>query len=234
MKNYSFITLSVSDGSDMEAYVAFPETAAPCAAIILLQEAFGVNNHIRKVAKQLCQEGYAVMAPDLYHRTAKRLEINYNDFASALPHYQAIKKEGLTADFQATYAWLQTQENILSTKIGAIGFCLGGRVAFIANTVLPLAAAVSYYGGGLDALAGEAVHMQAPHLFVWGGLDTQLPQEKINKIIDGVRAAGKEYTNMVISYAGHGFHCDERSSYHPMAAKEAWVTTLAFFANRLK
>jgi len=234
MNNHDFITLPVADDTEMDAYIAFPEGKEAFPAIILLQEAFGVNNHIRNIAERLCQEGYAVIAPDLFHRTAKRIEIDYNNFAAAIPHYQAITKEGLAADLKAAYAWLQQQENINHEKTGSIGFCLGGRVSFVANTVLPLAAAVSYYGGGLDTLANEAVNMHAPHLFFWGGQDKHIPQEKIDTIINAVKAAGKDYINTVISYADHGFHCDERGSYHPLAAKEAWATTMAFFANRLQ
>ncbi len=234
MENHTFITLEVADGSKMEAYVALPEGQEPFPAIILLQEAFGVNNHIRNVAERLCKEGYALIAPDLFHRTAQRIEIDYKDFTAARPHMQAITKENLEADLNACYSWLQQQKNVDSARTGSIGFCLGGRVSFIANTVLPLSAAVSYYGGGLDTLAGDAVKMHAPHLFFWGGLDSHIPQEKIDTIINAVKAAGKDYVNTVISYAGHGFHCDERESYQPQAAQEAWAVTLAFFAIRLK
>ena len=233
MTNHDFITLGV-EGTEMDAYIALPEGARTFPAIIILQEAFGVNNHIRNVAERLCKEGYAVIAPDFFHRTVKRLEAGYEDFASISRHFQAITNEGLEADLKACYAWLQQQQNILHEKTGSIGFCLGGRVSFLANTSLPLSAAVSYYGGGLDTLANEAANMHAPHLFFWGGKDAHIPQEKVDTIIDAVKAAGKDYINTVISYADHGFHCDERSSYHPMAAKEAWATTLRFFENRLK
>jgi len=234
MNNHNFITLPVADGTEMDAYIALPDGQQSFPAIILLQEAFGVNNHIRNIAERLCKEEYAVIAPDLFHRTAKRLEIDYKDFAAAKPHFQGINKEGLAADLKASYAWLQQQQNIIIEKTGSIGFCLGGRVSFVANTVLPLAAAVSYYGGGLDTMATEAVNMHAPHLFFWGGKDTHITQDKIDTIINAVKGAGKDYINTVISYADHGFHCDERSSYQPLAAKEAWATTLAFFENRLK
>jgi carboxymethylenebutenolidase len=234
MTNHDFVTLPVTDGTQLDAYVAFPEDQGVFPSIILLQEAFGVNNHIRSIAERLCQEGYVVIAPDLFHRTAHRLEASYADFPAIAPHYQAITKEGLTADLQASYDWLQQQPNVLPEKVGSIGFCLGGRVSFVANTVLPLAAAVSYYGGGLDTLAGDAGKLHGPHLFFWGGKDAHIPQEKIDPIINAVKAAGKDYINTVISYADHGFHCDERESYHPLAAKEAWATTLAFFENRLK
>ena len=144
MSDQNFVTLAVTDGTEMRAYTAFPTTTGPVPGIILLQEAFGVNQHIRNVADRLAQAGYAVVAPELFHRTAAPgVEIPYSDFASAMPHYQAISVDGLTADVQAAHAWLQTQALVMADRIGSIGFCLGGRVSFLANAVLPLAAAVS-------------------------------------------------------------------------------------------
>ncbi|WP_262922922.1 dienelactone hydrolase family protein [Hymenobacter cellulosilyticus] len=141
--------------------------------------------------------------------------------------------EGLTADVQAAYAWLQAQDNV-TEKIGSIGFCLGGRVSFLANAVVPLSAGVSYYGGGTHHLAGRAGELHAPHLFFWGGQDTHIPKEQIDTITAALDAAGKPYINTVISYAEHGFHCDERPSYNADAAQEAWAMTLAFFGEKLR
>lgn len=235
MTNHEFNAVKVADGTEVELYTAIPEGNGPFPAIILIQEAFGLNHHIRNVAERFCAEGYAVVAPDLFHRTAHRIEIAYTDFATvAMPHYSAINNEDLTADLKAAYDWLQQQDNIQKDKIGSVGYCLGGRVAFLANAVLPLAAAVSYYGGGLEQLAGQAENIKAPHLFYWGGLDQHITADKIAAITDAVKAADKEYTSVTISYADHGFNCDERPSYHPLAAKEAWAHTLAFFGNRLK
>jgi len=234
MSDPNFATLSVADGTEARAYTAFPATTGPVPGLILLQEAFGVNHHIRRVADRLAAAGYAVVAPELYHRTAvPGLEIPYSDFASARPHYNAITAEGLTADLQASYEWLQTQALVKTEKIGSLGFCLGGRVAFLANAVLPLAAAVSYYGGGTHLLKDRAADLHAPHLFFWGGRDAHISKEHIAEVTDAVAAADKPFINTVISYADHGFHCDERPSYHPEAAKEAWALTLAFLAEKL-
>jgi carboxymethylenebutenolidase len=234
MTNHEFNTVKVADGTEIELYTAIPEGEGPFPGIILLQEAFGVNHHIRNVAERLCAEGYVVVAPDIFHRTIHRLEVDYNDFAAAMPHYSAITNEGLTADLKASYDWLGQQENVSHDKIGSIGFCLGGRVSFLANAVLPLSVAVSYYGGGLEQLAAEAVNLSGPQLFYWGGQDHHITKDKIAAIIGAVEAAGKEYTTVSISYADHGFNCDERASYNPLAAKEAWAHTLAFLGNRLK
>ena len=235
MSDQNFVTLSVADGTVMRAYTAFPASTGPVPGIILLQEAFGVNGHIRSVADRLAAAGYAVIAPELYHRSAETgLEIAYSDFATvAMPHYAALTHEGQVADLRASYEWLKTQALVVADKIGSIGFCLGGRVSFLANAELPLAAAVSYYGGGTQQIKDRAADLHATHLFFWGGLDEHISKENIAEVIEAVDATGKPYINTVISYADHGFHCDERPSYHPQAAAEAWALTLAFFGEKL-
>jgi carboxymethylenebutenolidase len=224
-----YIQIAVADGSTMLAYTAVPEninTNTP--AIIVLQEAFGVNHHIRNIAERFAQEGYVTIAPELFHRTApEKMEGSYNDFPAMLPHYNALTNEGLTADLQAAYQWL-TQQNVNTDAVFSVGYCLGGKVSFLANAVLPLKASVSYYGGGVDQLASEAVNLHGRHLFYWGGKDQHIKTENINTIIQAVEDAGKEYVNVKFSYADHGFNCDERASYNETAAKEAWALTLAF------
>ncbi|MBF9236570.1 dienelactone hydrolase family protein [Hymenobacter sp. BT683] len=235
MSDHNNVTIQVADGTEMRAYSAFPTSTGPVPGIILLQEAFGVNHHIRSVADRLAAAGYAVIAPEIFHRTAAPgLEIAYSDFATvAMPHYGAINNEDLTSDLQASFDWLKSQALVIPEKIGSIGFCLGGRVSFLANAVLPLAAAVSYYGGGTHTLTDRAKDLHAPHLFFWGGLDEHIGKEHIAAVTDAVEAAGKPFINTVISYADHGFHCDERPSYHPQAAAEAWALTLAFLKEKL-
>jgi carboxymethylenebutenolidase len=234
MKNHDFNTVKVSDGTEIDLYAAFPGGTGKFPAIIVIQEAFGVNGHMRNVCERFCSEGYAVVSPDLFHRTAYRFDGPYDDFTAVMPHYQALTNEGLTADLQASFGFLQNQDNVIKDKIGSVGYCLGGRVSFMANALLPLAAAVSYYGGGLDQMTAEAKNLHADHLFFWGGLDKHITPDKVETIINAVKDAGKNYTNVVISYADHAFSCNDRPNYHPLAAKEAWAHTLAFFENRLK
>ncbi|MGI4741973.1 MAG: dienelactone hydrolase family protein [Janthinobacterium lividum] len=234
MSNSNSLVLNVADGTQAHAYVAQPQGVTNAPGIILFQEAFGVNGHIRNVADRLAAAGYVVVAPELFHRTAEPgLEIAYDNFAAAMPHYGAITPEGLQQDAQAAYDWLQAQPNVQKDKIGAIGFCLGGQVAFVANAALPLQAAVSYYGGGTHTRTAMAKDLHAPHLFFWGGLDAHISQDQIKQVTDAVDAAGKPYINTVISYADHGFNCDERPSYNQDAAAEAWASTLAFFQQKL-
>ncbi|WP_183577022.1 dienelactone hydrolase family protein [Mucilaginibacter sp. X5P1] len=226
----NYVTLHVTDGSNMAAYTAFPQNkTTDLPAIILLQEAFGVNHHIRNVADRFAKDGYAVIVPELFHRTAPvGFEGAYNDFPSVMPHMQALTTDGLIADLNASHQWLTEQGNIDNSKIFSIGYCLGGRVSFLANAILPLKAGVSYYGGGMDQYADKAANLYGKHLFFWGGLDKHIKQENINNIINAVDAAGKDYINVKISYADHGFNCDEKPSYNKVAAKEALALTLAF------
>jgi carboxymethylenebutenolidase len=230
------VLLKVNDGTTMQAYVSMPEGKGPFPGVIVLQEAFGVNGHIRNVTDRVAKEGYVAIAPELFHRTAEvGLEIAYNtDFSLIMPHFQAMTPEGMSADMKAAFDWLQTQSNVKHDKIGSIGFCLGGRASFLANATLPLSAAVSFYGGRTDALADRAKDLHAPQLFFWGGLDKHILPENIDTVINAVKKANKPYTNVVISYADHAFHCDDRPSYNKQAASEAWAMSMAFFKNNLQ
>ena len=228
------INFPVKDASSMNAYVAIPKGNGPFPAIMVFQEAFGVNHHIRSVADRIANEGYIAIAPELFHRTAPPgFEVGYGDFASVMPHFQALTTENLINDAQATYDWLLTQANVKQDKIGCIGFCMGGRVSFIANCVLKLAASVSFYGGSMHTIAEMAATLHAPQLLFWGGKDQHIKPEHVLTVVDAIRKNGKEFINVEISYADHGFFCDERPSYNPQAAREAWGMTIEFLKNKL-
>jgi carboxymethylenebutenolidase len=229
----NYVDLAISDGSSMAAYTALPGSkGTKSSAIILLQEAFGVNDHIKRVCDKYAADGYVVISPELFHRTApKGWEGSYSDFAAVMPHYSAITNEGLEADLKACFKWLTDHEDVDAESIFSIGYCLGGRVSFFANAVLPLKAGVSYYGGGVDQIADKAKDLHGKHLFFWGGLDQHIKDDSINTTIKAVEEAGKEYINVKISYADHGFNCDARPSYNEAASKEALALTLAFLKN---
>jgi carboxymethylenebutenolidase len=230
----NYITLSVEGANDMQAYVAQPQGVSPFAAVIVLQEAFGVNSHIRDVADRIAKEGYITIAPELYHRTAPAgFEVPYSEFNKAAPHFQGLTTEGFEKDLQATYNWLQQQNSIQKDRIASIGFCMGGRVSYIANTFLPLKAGISFYGGGIHNLLDRAARLQSPHLFVWGGKDQHIKPEHVQAVNEAVTAANKDFINLQISYADHGFFCNERAAYNPKAAHQAWAITKAFLDDNL-
>ncbi len=223
------------DGTEMQAYISIPEGNGPFPGVIVFQEAFGVNGHIRNMADKIAKEGYVAIAPELFHHSAAPgQEFPYGDFAPIMPHFQAITVEGLSADITACYDWLKTLPEVIHDKLGTIGFCLGGRVSFLANAILPFSACISYYGGSTHLIADKAATMHAPHLFFWGGLDKHILPEHVETVINAMKKAEKPFTNVVISYADHAFNSDERPSYNAEASKEAWAMSMAFFRNKLR
>jgi carboxymethylenebutenolidase len=124
----AYETLSVADGTSMRAYVSRP-AGKPRAGLLVFQEAFGVNAHIRDVADRFAREGYLAIAPELFHRTAPGLEAGYTDFPAVMPHMQALTNEGLEADIRAAHDWLR--KAVPELKICATGYCMGGRTAWL-------------------------------------------------------------------------------------------------------
>ncbi len=227
------VSLNVADGSAMDAYIAAPEGAGKFPGILLLQEAFGITTHIRSVANRIAEQGYVVIAPELFHRTAPGMEFDQNNLPAVMPHVTALKLEEQQADLHAACDWLQQQDNVIHEKIGSIGFCMGGRVSFIANYSLPLNASISYYGSGIQNFAYKFKDLHAPHLFIWGGLDKHILPEHIDAVVTAMKQNNKPYANLVFGYADHAFNNNERPAYNAEASAEAWAISMAFFKNKL-
>jgi carboxymethylenebutenolidase len=202
----------------------------------LCQEAFGVNAHIRDVTERLAAEGYVAIAPELFHRTGAGFQGKYDDFQAVMPHYTALNDSQIEADLQAAFDWLRSNGVSGNTPIVAVGFCMGGRVALQCALTLPVACAVSFYGGGIapnpmnPGLLHRMSQLRAPVLLFWGGKDQHIDASQVSAVVDALREAKKDYTNVVFSEADHGFFCDARPSYHRVAAAEAWPFTLAFLS----
>jgi len=220
-----WVDLQAGDGTSLRAFVARPDGRAT-RGLLVFQEAFGVNAHIRDVTERFAAEGFLAIAPELFHRTAPGFECAYTDFPLATPHLQAITEQGLDADVRAAFGWLEREG--VGGNSAAVGYCLGGRVAFVANSAVPLKAAASYYGGRIPPLIGRAPKLAGPMLFFWGGLDHHIPEADRRAVVTGVRDAGKVFVNVIFSDADHGFFCDARASYHPAAAAQAWSLTKTF------
>lgn len=232
------IEVTVEDGGGaMAMYFAHPKKAERALpGIIVFQEAFGVNNHIKDVARRFAEEGYFAVAPELFHRTAaKGAVFDYGNFPAVMPHFQAMTPQALEADSRAAYEWLKTRPETKGAKIGAIGYCLGGRATFVANSALPLSAALSYYGGRIAPdLLNLAPKQHGPIAFLWGGKDAHIPAEQRRAVADAMSAAGKSFVNLEFYDADHAFFCDDRPAYHRDAAREAWAFTLEFLRIHLK
>jgi carboxymethylenebutenolidase len=214
----------------MAAYVARPAAPGRHPGLIVFQEAFGVNSHIRNVTERFAARGYAAIAPELFHRTAPAgFEGDYKDFPSLMPHYQAVTNEAAQADIRAVYDWLSSSPNLEADQISSVGFCLGGKISFLANSVVPLRSAVSFYGGGIaQTLLDRASKLHGPTLLIWGGLDKHITAEHRKAVTDALNSENKTYVNVEFSKANHAFFCDERDAYEPRAARQAWALTLEF------
>lgn len=223
--------INVADGTEMQAYVAWAGQP-PEKGLILLQEAFGVNEYIRRMADRFAREGFLTIAPELFHRTHPGFDADYEKREGVAEAMGAVTDAGLTADMQAAYDWLLSQQ-VPGGKIAAIGFCMGGRAAYLANSALPLAASVSFYGGGIAALLDHVSSLHGPQLFLWGGKDAHIPPEQMRAIADALMAAGKPFVEATWSEAGHGFACDARSAYHAPSAQQALALTDTFFTENL-
>ncbi len=230
----SYSTIEVSDGSTMRAYVARPQASEKFPALLVFQEAYGVNAHIRSVADRFAAEGYVALAPELFHRTAPGFEGDYQNFNSVRPLLEALTDAGLEADICASFDWISRDASVDPHRIGSVGFCMGGRASFLANAIVPLKGAVAFYGGNIaQTLTHLAPQLHGPALLLWGGQDKRILPEHIRTVVDALRAAKKPYTNIEFSEADHGFFCDARSSYHKESAEQAWDVVLSFLKTHI-
>jgi carboxymethylenebutenolidase len=225
------VELSVDDGTTMHAHVARPANATNAPGILVFQEAFGVNDHIKDIASRFAAEGFVAIAPEMYHRTGTNVVLNYGDMEAVKPHMSAVSPETIMADVRAAYGWITGPGGAAANRIAAIGYCMGGRVTYVANATVSLSAAARYYGGGLNTepMLALADKQRGPILQFWGGKDKNIPPEAYRAVADALTAAEKLHEQVVFSYAEHGFFCDARASYNPHAAKQAWALTLEFF-----
>jgi carboxymethylenebutenolidase len=229
-----WVELAVDDGSRMRAYVARPEGEGPHPGLLLFQEALGVAAQLRDVAARLAGEGFVVVAPELYHRTAPGFELDTLDMAVLMPLIRSVTADGMLADARAAHAWLIARPEVDAARVAALGFCMGGRAAWLANSALPLAAAVSFYAGGVaPPLLDRAATLSGPHLFFWGGRDPGIPPEQHRAVADAVRAAKKPFVDVEFSQAVHAFFNERTDRYHPAAAAQAWAIATAFLDQAL-
>ena len=170
------IAIGVADGTQMGGYLARPAHLGPHPGLLVFQEIFGVNAHIRDVTERFAREGYVALAPELYHRSTPGYEGSYDDVQGGIALATKLTPTDVGADLAAACAHLQASSTVRRERIGAIGYCMGGRLAFMANAQLPLRAAVSYYGGGIaPGLLPLAERMAGPLLLVWAGQDGYIP-----------------------------------------------------------
>jgi carboxymethylenebutenolidase len=213
------IKLTTKDGAKIDAYKAVPN-GKPRGAIVVLQEIFGVNHHIRNVADRFAAEGYLAIAPALFDRVSPGVQLDYVEkgMQEGIALVGKLKIEDTLADIAAAIAVASE-----AGKVGVVGYCWGGVLAYASAARLTgIAGAVGYYGGGIAA--NIAASFNAPVILHFGERDDHIPLADVEKI-------KKANPNIPVYLypAGHGFNCDERGSYDAASAKLAGERTLDFF-----
>jgi carboxymethylenebutenolidase len=224
--------LATADGP-MRLYAAVPDADAT-RAVVVIQEAFGVNDHIEDVTRRFADAGYHAVAPALFHRAGGGTA-PYGDFDKVLPLFEGLTDAGISMDVAAAIAHLRS-EGFATGAIGIVGFCMGGRVTFLASLDHDLGAAVGFYGGGIvtgrfpqfPTLIERADELKTPWLGLFGDLDGSIPVDDVEVL--RARLALLDVPTEVVRYpsAEHGFHCDVRPSFDAAAATDAWSRTLAW------
>lgn len=214
--------LMARDGHEFSAYLAAPKGRAR-GAVVVIQEIFGVNHHIRAVADRFAAAGYLTIAPALFDRVRRGIELGYTapEVQQGIGYMLQIKSEKFLADVAASIAVVKH-----AGRVGIVGYCWGGTVAYVAACSLPVSCVSSYYGGSI------VQHLERtpaiPVMYHFGERDTHIPRSDIEKI----RAADPRGVFHLYP-AGHGFDCTERADYEPTSSKLAFERTLAFFGEHV-
>jgi carboxymethylenebutenolidase len=231
------VTIQTPQG-DMPAAVAEP-AGAPAGGIVVIQEAFGVNAHIRDIARRLADAGYLAIAPALFHRNGSPTFEYDGDMKDLMPVFQSLTGSTVDNDVAGAVGWL-TDQGIAMERMGIVGFCMGGTVALHSATVHPFGAAVSFYGGGvaegrfgMAPLVDQAPDLLAPWLGLYGDQDHGIPVDQVEALRAAAATAAVETEVVRYPDADHGFNCDVRASYHADSAADAWARTLAWFERHL-
>ena len=209
------VELAAADGHRLSAYLAEPQLK-PRGGIVVIQEIFGVTRHIRAVADQYAAAGFLAIAPALFDRVERNVDVPYTDMAKGFGYVQALNNEQVLLDVQAAIERVRA-----AGKVGVVGFCWGGTVAYLAAARTKIDAAVAYYGGGINRHAAEKP--QVPVMFHFGEKDKHIPQSAVAEI----KAAYPQGIYHLYP-ADHGFNCTDRASFDPASAKLALERSLEF------
>jgi len=237
-------TVNLSQGDlQIPAYLAKPKDAGSYPGIVVLQEIFGINVHIRDVTERIAREGYVAIAPALFQRVAPDFETGYTsqDIEIGRNYAMQTKASELLSDIQLSINYLKPLKEVKKDGFGCIGFCFGGHVAYLAATLPDIKATASFYGAGIttrtfgggDPTIIRTAEIQGTLYAFFGMEDNSIPAEQI----DEIDATLEKYKvpHRVFRYDGadHGFFCDRRASYNPKAATDAWEQVKQLFGQQL-
>jgi len=215
-----FTPLMSRDGHELRAYLAAPRDRRPKGAIVVIQEIFGINSHIRAVTDSFAAEGYVAIAPSLFDRIRMGIELSYTDkdMQEGRGYVAQLKPDQTLKDISAALAIVKH-----AGRAGVVGYCWGGKLAYLAASELPISCAVSYYGGGITQVLDKKP--KVPVMYHFGERDKHITQDDVAKI-RATHSEGQFY----LYPADHGFNCDQRGSYDAASAALARKRTVEFFA----
>jgi carboxymethylenebutenolidase len=238
------VEIPANGGGTMGGYLARPDDGEVRPAVIVFMEIFGINSHIRDIVERVAREGYVAIAPDFFHRTGPGAEQAYDDdgMAAGMVLLGQLDADEMISDARDTVAWLRDRDDVRGDRIGCIGFCIGGHMAYLTACETDVQAAASFYGGGIAApegmggkpsTIGRTEKMNARILCLFGAEDGFIPQEQVEAIKAKLGECDRRYEVVVYDGADHGFHCDQRPAYHKEAAKDAWERVKVLFQEEL-
>jgi len=225
------VTIQAKDGGTFTAHVAFPDTDLPAPGIVVIQEVFGVNRNMRKVCEHLSQAGYIAICPDLFWRQEAGVQLddkNEVDYAKAMKLYQGFDVDKGIDDLKATLAYIRKDKECTG-KAATMGYCLGGKLAFLMAARSDADCNISYYGGGIDKLLGEAKKIKKPLLMHIGENDRSIPLEAQRDILDEMNHM-KNVEIHVYPGVDHAFARMGGQNYDKEAAHQANYRTADFLA----
>lgn len=238
----SYMTVMTADG-EMDVFVAGPEGTPPFPVLIVFQEAFGVNDHIKEICQRYAQEGYFAFAPEFYHRRGKYLQFPYSGSNEVMIHLKHLTEKDLLEDIRSLINQLSLDSTLDIDRIATVGYCVGGYISVLASLHFKFKACISYYGAGivyeregfgLKPLLPKFSKNLSPLLFFFGDKDSSIPQEEVQLIKKNLETLNVHTKCVVFQGAKHGFFCDQRGSYHPRAAQESWDISLEFLRELIK
>ena len=230
--NASWISVKNTRNEQFDAYVSLPP-AGRGPGLVILQEIFGVNEHIRAVADQYAADGYCVIAPDIFWREGRKIELAYDPqgFERGLSLLGKLDIDQTAIDLQATVTALK-QLSACTGKVGSLGFCMGGLLSFIAAAEAGVDTAVCYYGGGIHQHLDRAKKIRCPVLFHFADQDAYIPQQAVQAVR---KSLGGRKNVRVIVHAGvdHGFNCWRRPAWNQVTAARARGQSLVHLSESL-
>lgn len=237
----NFLVTETATGP-MDIYVAAPSTVQKLPVIIVFQEAFGVNAHIRDICRRFAKLGFLAAAPELFHRLDRHVELDYSNRQAIMPYLGALSNEMLMDDLMDTLQFLEKLPHADLSRVFTIGYCMGGFTSLLAATRFAFKGCISYYsagvvrareGIGLTPFVQDLEKLKSPTLLFYGGVDASIPASDIEQVKVALAKSSVEHHIQVFAEADHGFFCDERKSYHQESAHAAWRLTQEWLQAKL-